>query len=63
MDDTGMGVTWRELDPADYARWRDAALHRAEVLRRDAGLQFWRRAWAWVRARHAASGLLSRRKA
>jgi hypothetical protein len=63
MDDTGVGETWRELDPADYARRRDAALRRADALRRDAGLQFWHRAWSWVRARHTANGLPSRREA
>jgi hypothetical protein len=63
MDDAGMGMTWRDLDPADYARRRDAALRRAEVLRRDAGRQFWRQAWAWVRDRHTAGGLPSRREA
>jgi hypothetical protein len=63
MDDTGTGVSWRDLDIADYARRRDAALLRADALRRDAGLQFWRRVWAWVRARHTASGLPSRREA
>ncbi|EYC52935.1 hypothetical protein AZ34_13965 [Hylemonella gracilis str. Niagara R] len=66
MDDAGTGTTWREMDPADYAHWRDAAVRRATVLRREAGLQFWRRAWTWVRTRphpcHGAPGLPSHRE-
>jgi hypothetical protein len=42
MDDTGVGVTWRELDPADYMRLMEAAKRRANALRREAGERFWR---------------------
>jgi hypothetical protein len=49
MDDSGIVNTWRAMCPADYARLREAALHRAEALRREASLHFWRQSWALAR--------------